>query len=149
MPKGIPNKRYTPEFKQLVGETMLNEKLSYSETERQFEVVRSRITAWERVYLSEGPEGFLSSDEDVVAKVVQRNCRIQWKRFACRGTASKSRGRLLKKSASLGFGRRATPAQRTQVVQKLRQIHSLWNCCSQSLNYPEQHLLSLETTEQP
>ena len=58
MPKGIPNKRSTPEFKQLVVETMLNEKLSYSETERQFEVVRSRITAWERVYLSEGPEGF-------------------------------------------------------------------------------------------
>ena len=58
MPKGIPNKRYTPEFKQLVVETMLNEKLSYSETERQFEVVRSRITAWERIYLSEGPEGF-------------------------------------------------------------------------------------------
>ena len=58
MPKGIPNKRYTPEFKQLVVETMLNEKLSYSETERQFEVVRSRITAWERIYLSEGSEGF-------------------------------------------------------------------------------------------
>lgn len=58
MPKGIPNKRYTPEFKQLVVETMLSEKLSYSETERQFSVVRSRITAWERIYLEEGPEGF-------------------------------------------------------------------------------------------
>lgn len=30
MPKGVPNKRYTPEFKKLVVETMLNEKLSYS-----------------------------------------------------------------------------------------------------------------------
>ena len=30
-----------------------------------------------------------------------------------------------KKLASLGFGRRATPAQKTQVVQKLRQRHSL------------------------
>jgi len=29
MPKGIPNKRYTPEFKQMVVETMLREKLSY------------------------------------------------------------------------------------------------------------------------
>jgi len=58
MPKGMPNKRYTPEFKQLVVETMHNEKLSYSETERRFEVVRSRITAWERIYLEEGSEGF-------------------------------------------------------------------------------------------
>ena len=58
MPKGEPNKRYTPEFKKLVIETMQEEKLSYSETERRFGVVRSRITAWERIYLTEGPEGF-------------------------------------------------------------------------------------------
>lgn len=36
--RGKPNKRYTPEFKKLVVETMLNEKLSYSETGRRFEV---------------------------------------------------------------------------------------------------------------
>ena len=58
MPKGVPNKRYTPEFKKQVVETMLKENLSYSETERRFGVVRSRITAWERIYLTEGPEGF-------------------------------------------------------------------------------------------
>lgn len=58
MPKGKPNKRYTPEFKQVVVETMREEKLSYSETERRFGVVRSRITAWERIYLEEGAEGF-------------------------------------------------------------------------------------------
>ena len=57
MPKGVPNKRYTAEFKVQVIETMQREKLSYSETERQFGVVRSRITAWERIYLTEGPEG--------------------------------------------------------------------------------------------
>ena len=33
--RGKPNKRYTPEFKKLVVETMLNEKLSYSETGRR------------------------------------------------------------------------------------------------------------------
>ncbi len=33
--------------------------------------------------------------------------------------------RIPKKLASLGFGRRATPAQKTQVVQKLRQRHAL------------------------
>ena len=38
MSRGKPNKRYTPEFKKLVVETMLNEKLSYSETGRRFEV---------------------------------------------------------------------------------------------------------------
>ena len=58
MPKGIPNKRYTPEFKKLVVETMQEEKLSYSETCRRFEVnSRDQIRSWERIYLTEGPEG--------------------------------------------------------------------------------------------
>ena len=59
MPKGVPNKRYTPEFKKLVIETMLEEKLSYRETARRFEVNgHHRIQDWERIYLTEGPEGF-------------------------------------------------------------------------------------------
>ncbi len=58
MPKGVPNKRYPPEFKKQVVETMLKENMSYSETERRFDVVRSRITAWERIYFTEGLEGF-------------------------------------------------------------------------------------------
>jgi Transposase. len=59
MPKGVPNKRYTAEFKQMVIETMYKEKLSYSETARQFEVSNHhRIQAWERIYLTEGVEGF-------------------------------------------------------------------------------------------
>ena len=59
MPKGVPNKRYTPEFKKLVIEAMQEEKLSYSETCRRFEVnSRDRIKSWERIYLTEGPEGF-------------------------------------------------------------------------------------------
>ena len=59
MPKGIPNKRYTPEFKKLVVETMLKEKLSYCETARRFEIsCDKRIKDWERIYLTEGPEGF-------------------------------------------------------------------------------------------
>ena len=58
MPKGVPNKRYTPEFKKLVVETMREEKLSYSETCRRFDVnSRDQIKSWERVYLEEGPEG--------------------------------------------------------------------------------------------
>ena len=59
MPKGIPNKRYTPEFKKLVVETMPKEKLSYRETARQIEIGgHHRIQDWERIYLSEGPEAF-------------------------------------------------------------------------------------------
>ena len=58
MPKGIPNKRYTGEFKQKVVETMQNEKLSYRETARQFEISDDKMVAkWERIYLEEGPEG--------------------------------------------------------------------------------------------
>ena len=59
MPKGVPNKRYTPEFKKHVVETMMKEGMSYSETCQMFEVnSRSRIQSWERIYLEEGPEGF-------------------------------------------------------------------------------------------
>ena len=58
MPKGIPNKRYTPEFKKLVVETMIEEKLGYKETERRFGLPHMRAAAWERIYLEEGPEGF-------------------------------------------------------------------------------------------
>ena len=58
MPKGVPNKRYTPEFKKLVVETMQEEKMSYRETCRRFEVnSRDQIKSWERIYLEEGPEG--------------------------------------------------------------------------------------------
>ena len=58
MPKGIPNKRYTGEFKQKVVETMMQEKLSYKEAARQFGVSYDTVVAkWERIYLEEGPEG--------------------------------------------------------------------------------------------
>ena len=59
MPKGIPNKRYTAEFKEHVIKTMLEEKLSYTATSKRFEINdHHRIQAWERIYLEEGPEGF-------------------------------------------------------------------------------------------
>ena len=58
MLKGKVNKRYTGEFKQQVVETMMQEKLSYKEAARQFEVGDDkRVAAWERIYLEEGPEG--------------------------------------------------------------------------------------------
>jgi transposase len=57
MAKGKPNKRYTPEFKVLVVETMRKEGLSYKEAERQFELPHNIAANWERIYLREGSEG--------------------------------------------------------------------------------------------
>ena len=58
MPKGQPNRRYTPEFKIKVVETMHKEKLSYCEAARQFDVSSDTVVAkWERIYLEEGKEG--------------------------------------------------------------------------------------------
>ena len=58
MPKGVPNKRYTAEFKQKVVEAVLKNGLSYKEAEKLYEVSgHDRIQSWERIYLAEGPEG--------------------------------------------------------------------------------------------
>jgi len=58
MPKGVPNKRYTPELKQRVVEAVVKEGLSYKEATRIYEIDgHSRIQSWERIYLTKGPEG--------------------------------------------------------------------------------------------
>lgn len=58
MPKGIPKKFYTGEFKQKVIETMHKEKLSYRESARRYNIPDHKmITNWERHYLEEGVEG--------------------------------------------------------------------------------------------
>ncbi|MEE0784025.1 MAG: helix-turn-helix domain-containing protein [Negativibacillus sp.] len=83
MPKGVPNKRYTPEFKKLVIETMQEEKLSYSETCRRFEVnSRDRIKSWEQIYLTEGPEGLAIERRGRGSKGVrQSSCRSRQKKI--------------------------------------------------------------------
>ena len=58
MPQGVPNKKYTPEFKKLVVETMQEKHLGYCETAERFEIRHKRVQDWERIYLTEGPEGF-------------------------------------------------------------------------------------------
>ena len=58
MSRGVPNKRYIPEFKQMVVEAVLNEGLSYKKAKRQFEISGCHsIQDWERINLTEGPEG--------------------------------------------------------------------------------------------
>lgn len=57
MPKGIPNARYTGEFKQRVIEDMRNNNLGQNETAAKYGIPRSRVQVWERIYLEEGPVG--------------------------------------------------------------------------------------------
>ena len=59
MPKGVPNKRYTPELKRMVVETMKKEHLSIYAAMQEFGINDHKIIErWERIYLEEGPEGF-------------------------------------------------------------------------------------------
>jgi transposase-like protein len=47
MPKGVPNKRYTGEFKQTVVETMMREKPSYFEMRKRFDIAgEDRVCNW-------------------------------------------------------------------------------------------------------
>ena len=58
MPKGVPNKRYTPEFKRMVVEIMKKEHLSIYAAMQEFGINDHKIIErWERIYLEEGPEG--------------------------------------------------------------------------------------------
>ena len=58
MPKGVPNKRYMPEFKKMVVETMKKEHLSIYAAMQEFGINDHKIIErWERIYLEEGPEG--------------------------------------------------------------------------------------------
>ena len=57
MPKRRANASYTGEFKQKVIEDMRNNGLSQNETAAKYQVPRSRVQSWERIYLEERPEG--------------------------------------------------------------------------------------------
>ena len=54
MPKGVPDKRYTPAFKQKVVEAVVKEGLHWQEAARLYEVNgQGRIQSRERIYLQE------------------------------------------------------------------------------------------------
>jgi transposase len=57
MTKGIPNKKYSGEFKQQVMEDMRQNRLAHKETARKYGIQDSCVRRWERIYLEEGPEG--------------------------------------------------------------------------------------------
>lgn len=58
MSKGVPNKKYSGEFKQEVVEAMRAENLSYRGAAERFEIPNhERVRQWERIYLEEGAVG--------------------------------------------------------------------------------------------
>ena len=57
MPKGIPNNRYTPEFKEMVICRVREENMAYNEAEREYGIAHGMIQKWERIYLTEGIAG--------------------------------------------------------------------------------------------
>ncbi len=57
MSKGVPKKQYTGEFKQKAVEDMRGNGLSQNEMAAKYDISRSIIQRWERIYLEEGPEG--------------------------------------------------------------------------------------------
>ena len=77
MPKGVPNKRYTPEFKRMVVETMEKEHLSIYAAMQEFGINDHKIIErWERIYLEEGPEGLPSNGVAAAVRVIrQSSCR--------------------------------------------------------------------------
>jgi len=56
MPKGMPNKEYTGEFKQTAVEDMRENRLSQRETAVKYGVTHAMIQRWERICLEEGAQ---------------------------------------------------------------------------------------------
>lgn len=59
MPKGIWEKHYTGEFKQMVIDDMCKNHLGFIEAERKYKVDHHTLALWERIYLEEGREALL------------------------------------------------------------------------------------------
>ena len=149
MPKGVRNKRYTPEFKKLVVKTMQKERISYRETARQFEISDDkRVAVWERIYLEEGPKGFAierrgrssegrppkqlpkEGEEDLLAEVHHLRAEVEYQK-TCRPWFWKTSDASAKNAGS------------TEAKAKTRTQHSSLNRSTA----PRDLLLSSETNE--
>jgi len=54
---------------------MIRDKLSYTEAARQFEIsCHKSVAAWERIYLTEGPEGLYIKRRGKATKDAQKLC---------------------------------------------------------------------------
>ena len=79
MPKGVPNKRYTPEFKQMVVEAVREGHMAYNEAERHYDVPHGRIQNGNTSILQKALRVLQSSDVGVAAQAVLRNFLKRWK----------------------------------------------------------------------
>ena len=73
MPKGVPNKRHTGEFKQQVIEYILEKGVSCHEAGRIFDTDHKNVELWERIYLSEGMEGLYQERRGRKGKGLPKN----------------------------------------------------------------------------
>ena len=82
MPKGKPNKRYTGEFKQMVVEAVIKEKMSYAEAARIYEVSNHhRIQSGSESIWKKVRKDCISNAEGGRVQDVRINCRRRWKRI--------------------------------------------------------------------
>ena len=125
MPKRNPNKRYTPEFKEMVIRRIQKEDVSYNEAEREYGIAHGMIQKWERIYLTEGLEGLAlerrgrgsTGRPKKLSKEVEEDLLAEVQRL-------RAENEYLKNLQALVL-ERATPGEKAQVVQKLRLKYSL------------------------
>ena len=128
MPKGVPNKRYTPEFKRMVVETMKKEHLSIYAVMQEFGINDHKIIErWERIYLEEGPEGLAierrgrsskGRPPKQLPKQVEEDLLAEVQRL-------RAENDYLKNLQALVLEDERRQRKKTLVVQKLRHKHSL------------------------
>ena len=127
MARGKPNKRYTPEFKKMVVETMEKEQLSIYATMQEFGINDHKIIErWERIYLEEGPEGLAikrrgrgsTGRPKKLPKDVEEDLLAEVQRL-------RAENDYLKNLQALVLEDERRQRKKTLVVQKLRHKHSL------------------------
>lgn len=104
MPRGIANKRHTGEFKRRVVEIMLEDRLSYDETEWLFDIPdRHTVPSWERIYLAwRRSWGVVCRAERSQESQQTEEAQARgWERFDSRSTKAESGEYLPKKLRAL------------------------------------------------
>ena len=75
MPKGVPNKRYTGEFKQMVVETLRRENLSYREAEKNLMFITLGSLRGNESTLQKGQKACMLSAVVAAVLDVPGNCQ--------------------------------------------------------------------------
>ena len=141
------NQHYSPEFKVLVVETMIKEKLSYRETEKKFGLSQGRARVWESIYQEGGPSarseerrgrGAVGRPRSVLQTISWRN----WNTF--RGEERKTAPNLLKRD----FEAQAPNQKWVTDVTEFK-IHGEKLYLSPILDLYDQSIISYSLSERP